>query len=167
MPHRNMRSGMEDLGEGKGSSEVHGMMPFGLYQRAEPAQIPHLLPEMELTQGPEQSLVSKHEASLSLGRCSEVSVDVPMKSKSQSFLLSTDSYFCLFRKSCSSVGQQALHFHSPSIPFHPGIFTSELNRFLNFFMKLLIFSTASPFYLTPPVHSDLSFSVALGSELCI
>lgn len=76
---------MEDLREGKGSSEVHGMIPFGLYWRAEPAQAPHLLPEMKLTQGPEQSLVSKHKASLSLGWCSEVSVDVPMKSRSQSF----------------------------------------------------------------------------------
>lgn len=122
---------------------------------------------MELTQGPEQSLVSKHEASLSLGRCSEVSVDVPVKSKSQSFWLSTENCFCLFRKSCFSEGQQALCFHSPFTPFHPCIFASELDRFLNFFMKLLIFSTASPFYLTPQVHSDLSSSVALGSELFI
>lgn len=128
MPHGITRSGIEDLGEGEGSSAVRDMILLGLYERAEPAQTPFLFPEMELTQGPEHSLVSKHEASLSLGRCSEVSVDVAMKSKSQSFWLSTENCFCPFRKNRFSIGQQALYFYSPFIPLYPCIFTPNRDR---------------------------------------
>lgn len=93
---------------------------WGYIKGLSPAQTPFLLPKMELTQGPEHSLVSKHEASLSLGRCSEVSVDVATKSESQTFWLSTENCFCLFRKNSFSAGSVLLQ---PFYSLAPIIFT--------------------------------------------
>lgn len=94
-----------------------------------------------------QSCVQTHKTSFSLGWCSEVSVDASMKSKSQSFLLFPENCFCLFRKNCFSVAQQVLYFCSHFTSSNKVLLLSTEIRFLpslNFFIKLLTFSTASP-----------------------